>query len=76
MRKRVTIEQAGYELVNSLGEGRHVLTQGGNAHEEWVEQPEGGLTIGNLSMDGKPLSFVKSFHAADCCCTTCVGHIG
>jgi hypothetical protein len=27
-------------------------------------------------MDGKPLTFIKSFHKADCCCNFCVGHIG
>lgn len=76
MRKRVTLAQAGYELVKSLGEGRHILTQGGDSHEEWLEKLDGGRTIGNLSMDGKPLTFIKSFHKADCCCNFCVGHIG
>ena len=75
MRKRVTLEQAGYELVNSLGEGRHIITQGHNAHEEWVEQPEGGFTIGNLSLNDMPLSFVKSFQATDGL-NACVGQIG
>jgi hypothetical protein len=27
-------------------------------------------------MDGKPLTFIQSFHKPDCCCNFCVGHIG
>lgn len=75
MRKRVTLAQAGYELVKSLGEGRHILTQGGDSHEEWLEQLDGGRTIGNLSMDDKPLTFIKSFHKADSC-NHCIGYVG
>ncbi|MNG18567.1 hypothetical protein D3C84_1026460 [compost metagenome] len=72
---RQTLEQAGYELVESLDNGRHVLKKWPEvAREEWIEKPN--HTGYGLVLDGKVLAFVQSFHTADCVCNDCVGHIG
>jgi len=75
MSLRVNIEDAGYELIESLGEGRHILSKIGEIeHEEWVEKPD--VEGSTLMHNGKALKFVKSFHSANCLCNACVGHIG